>query len=58
MFAGGPIAGKLYDNYGPRWIILVGSVLHVIGLMMASISSEYYQFLLSQGELLSTPSLS
>ena len=49
MFAGGPIAGKLYDNYGPRWILLVGSFLHVFGLMMASISSDYYQFLLSQG---------
>ena len=49
MFLGGPIAGKLYDNYGPRWLLLVGSFLHVFGLMMASISSKYYQFLLSQG---------
>ncbi|MCJ1457942.1 hypothetical protein MMC28_008311 [Mycoblastus sanguinarius] len=49
MFLGGPIWGKLYDNYGPRYILLVGSFLHVFGLMMASISSEYYQFLLSQG---------
>ena len=51
MFAGGPIAGKLYDNYGPRWVLLAGSFLHVFGLMMASISSKYYQFLLSQGAL-------
>ncbi|KAG8529254.1 uncharacterized protein KY384_005889 [Bacidia gigantensis] len=49
MFAGGPIAGKLYDNYGPKWILLVGSFFHVFGLMMASISTTYYQFLLSQG---------
>ena len=26
----------------------VGSFLHVFGLMMASVSKEYYQFLLSQ----------
>lgn len=38
-----------YDNYGPRWLLLIGSFLHVFGLMMASISTEYYQFLLSQG---------
>lgn len=49
MFFGGPIVGKLYDNYGPRWILIVGTFLHVFGLMMASISTEYYQLLLSQG---------
>ncbi|KAL9129740.1 MAG: hypothetical protein Q9217_001898 [Psora testacea] len=49
MFVGGPIAGKLYDNYGPRYILLIGSCFHVFGLMMASISSKYYQFFLSQG---------
>ncbi|KAF2083780.1 putative monocarboxylate permease [Saccharata proteae CBS 121410] len=49
MFAGGPVFGKLYDNYGPRWILLVGSFLHVFGLMMASLASKYYQFILAQG---------
>ncbi|RGP64699.1 transporter mch4 [Fusarium sporotrichioides] len=45
----GPIIGKLYDSYGPRWLILVGSFMHVFGIMMASISTEYYQILLAQG---------
>ncbi|KAF5633434.1 monocarboxylate transporter 2 [Fusarium sp. NRRL 52700] len=45
----GPIIGKLYDTYGPRWLIFVGSFMHVFGIMMASISTEYYQILLSQG---------
>ncbi|KAL8816580.1 MAG: hypothetical protein Q9223_004428, partial [Gallowayella weberi] len=49
MFAGGPIWGKLYDNYGPRYLLLAGSILHVFGLMMASLCSDYYQFLLAQG---------
>ncbi|KAK3074516.1 hypothetical protein LTR53_002998 [Teratosphaeriaceae sp. CCFEE 6253] len=49
MFTGGPIIGKLYDNYGPRHLLLVGTFLHVFGLMMASLATEYYQFLLAQG---------
>ncbi|KAL8834183.1 MAG: hypothetical protein Q9170_003884 [Blastenia crenularia] len=49
MFAGGPVWGKLYDNYGPRYLLLVGSFLHVFGLMMASLCNDYYQFLLAQG---------
>jgi hypothetical protein len=44
----GPVAGKLVDNYGPRWPILAGSFLHIFGLMMTSISKEYYQFFLAQ----------
>ena len=45
----GPFAGYVYDNYGIRVILLIGTFMHVFGLMMASISTEYYQFLLSQG---------
>lgn len=49
MFLGGPIFGKVFDNYGPRYLLLTGSILHVFGLMMTSLSSQYYQILLSQG---------
>lgn len=49
MFAGGPIFGYIFDCYGPRYLLFCGSVCHVFGLMMASLSSEYYQFFLSQG---------
>ncbi|KAJ9144306.1 MFS general substrate transporter [Coniochaeta hoffmannii] len=45
----GPVIGHVYDRYGMRLLVLVGSLMHVFGLMMASISTEYYQFLLSQG---------
>jgi len=49
MFLGGPIFGKIFDNYGPRYLLLVGSFFHVFGLMMTSLSTQYYQFLLAQG---------
>lgn len=45
----GPVIGRIYDRYGMRLLVIVGSLLHVFGLMMASISSQYYQFLLAQG---------
>ena len=49
MFIGAPVFGKAFDNWGPRWLLAGGTFFHVFGLMMASISSEYYQLLLSQG---------
>ena len=48
MFAGGLIFGKLFDSYGPRYILFMGSFLHVFGLMMTSVSKEYYQVFLAQ----------
>jgi MFS family permease len=49
MFLWGPVVGKIYDNYGPREILLAGSFLHVFGLMMTSLATKYYQFVLAQG---------
>lgn len=49
MFLGAPAVGKIFDSYGPRWLLLCGSFFHVFGLMMTSLSSKYYQILLSQG---------
>jgi hypothetical protein len=48
MFIGGSWVGRMQDLYGPRWLLPIGTFLHVFGLMMASISKKYYQFLLSQ----------
>ncbi|KAL4960375.1 MCT family MFS transporter [Aspergillus stella-maris] len=49
MLAMGPIVGVLYDRYGPQWLLRAGSILHIFGIMMTSISHEYYQILLAQG---------
>ncbi|KAH8430738.1 MCT family MFS transporter [Aspergillus melleus] len=42
------VTGKLFDSYGPRVPIAMGTLVHTFGLMMASISHKYYQFMLSQ----------
>ncbi|KAL6245905.1 hypothetical protein RBB50_007058 [Rhinocladiella similis] len=48
MFLGGIWVGRLYDNYGPRYLLMAGTFFHVFGLMMTSISKQYYQFFLAQ----------
>lgn len=48
MFATGIFAGKVFDDFGPRYLLVAGTFLHVFGLMMTSISKTYYQILLSQ----------
>ncbi|GAB1217487.1 MFS sugar transporter [Aspergillus terreus] len=45
----GPIIGRIYERQGPRYLLLFGSFMHVLGLMMASLGTEYYQILLAQG---------
>ncbi|RMZ75716.1 hypothetical protein DV738_g5336, partial [Chaetothyriales sp. CBS 135597] len=49
LFMGGLWVGRVYDNYGPRYLLLFGTFFHVFGLMMASISTKYWHFILSQG---------
>ncbi|KAJ3496397.1 hypothetical protein NLG97_g2686 [Lecanicillium saksenae] len=49
MMGMGPLVGILYDRFGPRYLLLGGTILHVFGLLMLSISKTYAQILLSQG---------
>ncbi|KAF2008729.1 MFS transporter, MCP family, solute carrier family 16, member 10, partial [Aaosphaeria arxii CBS 175.79] len=49
MLFSSPVAGTIFDNHGPRQLLYVGTFLHVFGLMMASISTQFYQTILSQG---------
>lgn len=48
IFAGGIVVGPIFDRYGPRWLLLVGSALQVYGFMMTSISTQYYSIFLCQ----------
>jgi MFS family permease len=43
--------GRLFDCYGPRWLLIIGTVTYVFGLMMTSLATEYYQFFLALGVL-------
>ncbi|SPQ24142.1 76a18f0d-88bf-486b-9890-414bf5a9291d [Thermothielavioides terrestris] len=48
MIFGGVVFGPVFDTYGPRWLLILGTLSYVFGLMMTSLSSAYYQFFLSQ----------
>jgi MFS family permease len=51
MIFSGAVMGRLFDSYGPKWLLYIGTVTYVFGLMMVSLSSEYYQFFLAQAVL-------
>jgi MFS family permease len=50
QFAGGALSGPLFDRYG-SWVIRPGAVLYVFALMMTSICTRYWHFMLAQGVL-------
>lgn len=49
VYAFGPIFGRIIDNQGPRLVLTFGSAMHILGLLMLSLASKYYQVLLAQG---------
>ncbi|KDQ18152.1 hypothetical protein BOTBODRAFT_52946 [Botryobasidium botryosum FD-172 SS1] len=52
LLMGGCFCGRLYDAYGPRWLLLSGSVIYALASFLLSVCKEFYQFLLVQGFLL------
>jgi MFS family permease len=48
---GSAIWGRYYDSYGPRWLLLIGTLVYCTGLMMLSLSTKYYQIMLAQSIL-------
>ncbi|KAK7208544.1 major facilitator superfamily domain-containing protein [Myxozyma melibiosi] len=43
--------GAAYDVIGPKPLIIPGTILMTVGIMLTSISTQYYQIMLSQGVL-------
>ncbi|KAK9781096.1 putative Riboflavin transporter MCH5 [Seiridium cardinale] len=48
---GGLIVGKMLDDYGPVLLLILGTFLHVFGLMLTSVVDSYVSILLSQAVL-------
>jgi MFS family permease len=43
--------GPLFDRYGPRWLLLPGSVVYVVSLVVLAECRVYWQFMLVYGIL-------
>ncbi|KAJ5652723.1 hypothetical protein N7507_010149 [Penicillium longicatenatum] len=52
LFLISTVAGAMLDVFGPKLMIWTGSVGTVFAVMMTSLCTEFYQFLLAQGILL------
>ncbi|OBR08756.1 major facilitator superfamily transporter [Colletotrichum higginsianum IMI 349063] len=50
-FFGGIYIGPVFDQYGPRWLVLSGTVCLVLGVMLLSICTLYWHFMLAFGIL-------
>ncbi|KAK2600804.1 hypothetical protein N8I77_010311 [Diaporthe amygdali] len=64
VFFGGLYIGPLFDKHGPRWLVLIGTLSVGTSMMLFSISTELWHFILSFGvfcglgcSLLFTPSI-
>ncbi|KAM5541199.1 hypothetical protein V8D89_005128 [Ganoderma adspersum] len=51
LYFSGSILGRVFDAYGPRVVLIPGSILLVFSTMVTSVCTELYQFLLVQGLL-------
>ncbi|KAL4918815.1 major facilitator superfamily domain-containing protein [Aspergillus aurantiobrunneus] len=51
VFMGGVQAGPLFDRYGPKLLLILGSLGLTAAVMAFSVATEFYQFMLSFGVL-------
>ncbi|KAK1766731.1 MFS general substrate transporter [Phialemonium atrogriseum] len=49
LIMGGIITGPIYDRGHVRELLVAGTLLTVLGVMMLSLATEYYQIMLAQG---------
>ncbi|TFK68820.1 MFS general substrate transporter [Pluteus cervinus] len=50
FFSGGFI-GRVFDAFGPFWLLTTGSVILVASIILTSVATQYYQLILAQGIL-------
>ncbi|KAI0468232.1 monocarboxylate permease-like protein [Xylaria cf. heliscus] len=43
------VMGRIFDSYGTRWILPIGTIFYSLGFMLLSLSTEFYQIILTQG---------
>jgi hypothetical protein len=48
----GGFIGRLFDAYGPTPLLASGTIIYTFSLMMTSLASRYYEFMIAQGFLL------
>ncbi|KAL3472181.1 major facilitator superfamily domain-containing protein [Aspergillus californicus] len=51
LWFGGVQVGPIFDRYGPRHLMAVGTIGLTVAVMCFSVSKEFYQFILSFGVL-------
>ncbi|KAK6530914.1 hypothetical protein TWF281_007747 [Arthrobotrys megalospora] len=51
VFAGGVLAGTIFDIYGPTYLIIGGTVCLPFGMVLISVSTKYWHLLLAQSLL-------
>ena len=47
----GCFVGRIFDAYGPRVLMVPGTVMLTLSIMMTSLSTRFYQYVLAQGVL-------
>ena len=47
----GLFSGRVCDSYGPRWLLLAGSLCFFFSLILTGFCKTYWQFFLAQGVL-------
>ncbi|KAF5136778.1 MFS transporter asaE [Metarhizium anisopliae] len=48
MISASTVFGRVFDNYGPKWLLGPGAAFLLFGLVMMSFCKEYHQFFLAQ----------
>ncbi|KAH9916394.1 MFS general substrate transporter [Epithele typhae] len=51
FFVSGGFIGRVFDVYGPRIIMALGTVIYVASILLTSVAQSYQEYLLAQGVL-------